>query len=180
MAAMPPSVASAPGSTAKNSPSWPSRFSSAIRCTPAWTRQSRSSALSSSTASIAVRSSETPPWTGSTWPSSELPAPNGITGTPCSEQMRRIAATSSVLCAKATASGSRGAKRDSSRLCRPSTDGEVAKRSPSSSPSAVAAASFTARRLRSRISSAVRSGASQTGVCPASGIVATVALATGP
>ena len=30
------------------------------------------------------------------------------------------------------------------------------------------------------ISSAVRSGASQTGVCPASGIVTTVALATGP
>ena len=34
-----------------------------------------------------VRSSATPPWTGSTWPSSELPAPNGITGTPCSEQV---------------------------------------------------------------------------------------------
>ena len=57
------------------------------RCTPAWTRQSRSSALTSSSRSMPVRSSARPPSTGSTWPSSELPAPHGITGTPCSEQV---------------------------------------------------------------------------------------------
>ena len=35
---------------------------------------------------------ETPPYGALTWPSSEVPAPNGITGTLCCAQMRTMAA----------------------------------------------------------------------------------------
>src|SRR5215207_9840789 len=133
---MPPSVASAPGSTAKNRPSRPSVSSSASRRTPGWTRQSRSPALTSSTRSICERSTVTPPCTGSVWPSKELPEPHGIRATPCAAAIRTTPDTSSVVCGKATPSGSRGAKRDSSRAWIPRIEGEVAKRSPSSSASA--------------------------------------------
>ena len=39
------------------------------------------------------------------WPSSEVPVPNGMTGTRCAAQMRTIAWTSSVACGNTTASG---------------------------------------------------------------------------
>eukprot|EP00955_Chlamydomonas_euryale_P106649 365718-Chlamydomonas_euryale.AAC.18 len=45
------------------------------------TRQSMSSALTCSTAAIRDRSTHTPPCSAAMWPSSEVPAPNGSTGT---------------------------------------------------------------------------------------------------
>ena len=51
-----------------------------------------------------------------------------------------ISATSSVVPANATASGARGANRDSSAACRSSTDELVEKRSPSSPSSSARAA----------------------------------------
>ena len=47
-----------------------------------------------------VRSTLTPPWIASTWPSSELPAPNAMTGTPCRPQSLTISATSAVVFGK--------------------------------------------------------------------------------
>ncbi len=44
---------------------------------------SRSSAFTSTMRSMRVRSSESPPCTAETWPSSEVPAPKGMTGSPC-------------------------------------------------------------------------------------------------
>ena len=51
------------------------------RVTPASTRQSISGWLTSSTRFIRDRSRVIPPRTGVTWPSSEVPAPHGTTGT---------------------------------------------------------------------------------------------------
>ncbi len=61
--------------------------------------------LTSSTLVIPVRSMLTPPCRAPTWPSSEVPAPNGITGTAAAAQAATTAATSSVDSAKKTASG---------------------------------------------------------------------------
>ncbi len=47
----------------------------------------------------------TPPRSAAMWPSSEVPVPNGITGTRCAAQICTIPLTSSVECGKATASG---------------------------------------------------------------------------
>ena len=51
----------------------------------------------------------TPPSSAQTLPSTEVPTPKGIIGTPWAAQMRTIPATSSVVSGKATASGGRGA-----------------------------------------------------------------------
>ena len=51
------------------------------------------------------RSSDTPPKGALTWPSSEVPVPNGITGTRASAQSFTTSTTSGVLSANSTASG---------------------------------------------------------------------------
>ena len=51
------------------------------------------------------RSMHTPPCTAITWPSTEVPTPNGIIGTRWAAQARTMATTSSVLSGNATASG---------------------------------------------------------------------------
>ena len=113
VAAMPPMVASAPGSTGNISPVFFSRASSVLRVRPASTVTSRSSWLTRSTRVMRVRSMDTPPRTALTWPSIELPMPNGIIGTRCSAQARTTAATSSVESGNTTASGFAGACHDS-------------------------------------------------------------------
>ena len=45
---------------------------------------------------ISVMSTDTPPWSAATWPSSDVPAPNGTIGVPCARQIRTTAAASSV------------------------------------------------------------------------------------
>ena len=102
---MPPSEASAPGSIGKNTP-WSRRYSlSALRVMPGWTTQSRSSACTASTWFMSRTSIETPPCGALTWPSSEVPVPNGMIGTRCAAQIRTISCTSSVDCGNTTASG---------------------------------------------------------------------------
>ena len=78
--AIPPKVASAPGSTEKNKPEEANFSFSAIRVTPGCTRTSKSSALISMILFISVKSSEMPPNSGSTCPSRDEPAPNATTG----------------------------------------------------------------------------------------------------
>ncbi|CFW37960.1 Uncharacterised protein [Bordetella pertussis] len=75
VAAMPPRLASAPGSIGKNNPV--SRISSlsCLRVTPACTVTVRSSALTASTWFICDRSRLMPPWMASRCPSSDEPAP---------------------------------------------------------------------------------------------------------
>src|ERR1700723_2364887 len=102
---MPPSDASAPGSIGKNTP-WSRRCSfSALRVTPGSITQSRSSAWTSSTLFMSRKSMQTPPAGALTCPSSEVPVPNAITGTPWPAQMRTTSCTSAVSCANTTASG---------------------------------------------------------------------------
>ena len=98
MATIPPIVASAPGSTEKNTPSGRSLASSSRRVTPACTVTSMSSTDSRKIAFICDMSTETPPSNAATWPSSDVPAPNGTIGVPWSRQIRTTAAASSVLC----------------------------------------------------------------------------------
>ena len=107
--AMPPSVASAPGSTGKNNPSRASNSFSCLRRTPACTVQSRSSRLTRSTLSMRERSSDTPPNIGVEFASSDVPAPNATTGVRWRLQILSAVATSSVLAANTTASGTTGA-----------------------------------------------------------------------
>jgi hypothetical protein len=52
---------------------------------------------------------QTPPAGALTWPSSEVPVPNAITGTPCLAQTRTTSWMSAVSCAITTASGGCGA-----------------------------------------------------------------------
>ena len=82
VAAIPPIVASAPGSTQNAVPVLASALFNWRWVTPASTVASRSSALTRTTRFIRDRSIDTPPRTGFTWPSSELPAPNGTMGEP--------------------------------------------------------------------------------------------------
>ena len=77
-----------------------------------------------------------PARTGFTWPSSEVPAPNGVTATPCWWQSVRMRLTSSVVSTKATASGSVGVVVSSPRLCCSRTLALTLSRSPSRSRSA--------------------------------------------
>ena len=107
VAAIPPSVASAPGSTGKKRPVPFSSLSSCNRVTPASTVASRSSGRTASTRFMPLMSTEIPPRTAWTCPSIEVPAPKGITGTPWRAQARTTTATSSVDCAKTTPSGGR-------------------------------------------------------------------------
>src|SRR5215471_14043004 len=102
---MPPSEASAPGSIGKNRP-WSRKYSfSALRVTPGSITQSRSSAWTSSTLFMSRRSMQMPPAGALTWPSSEVPVPNAMTGTPCLAQIRTVSWMSDVSCAITTPSG---------------------------------------------------------------------------
>ena len=114
VAAIPPSVASAPGSTGKKSPVPLSSRSSRSRVTPASTVASRSSGRTASTRFMRPRSIETPPRTAWTCPSIEVPAPKGMTGVRWRAQARTAKATSSVDSAKTTPSGGTGGWCESS------------------------------------------------------------------
>ena len=76
------------------------------------------------------KSIDTPPSGALTWPSSEVPVPNGITGTRCAAQMRTISCTSSVLCGNTTASGGWFAIQVSVLPCCSRTACEVTRRLP--------------------------------------------------
>ena len=93
---MPPSVASAPGSTGKKSPYSPAARSSAVRVTPAWTVALRSSGAISTIRFSRERSRLMPPRVGITWPSRLEPAPNGVTATLRSLAIAMTRETSSV------------------------------------------------------------------------------------
>jgi len=51
------------------------------------------------------RSTEIPPCSACSWPSSEVPVPKAMTGTPWAAHIRTICDTSSVVCGNTTASG---------------------------------------------------------------------------
>src|SRR5690606_21501231 len=55
--------------------------------------------------SIRDRSTVTPPWVARACPSTDVPVPHGITGTPAFPQALTIAATSSAVSGQTTASG---------------------------------------------------------------------------
>ena len=103
---MPPSEASAPGSIGKNRP-WSRRCSlSCLRVTPGSTTQSRSSAWTARTRFMSRRSIETPPNGALTWPSSEVPVPNGDDRHAMrARRCARSAARPRSICGNTTASG---------------------------------------------------------------------------
>ena len=141
---MPPSEASAPGSIGKNRP-WSRRCSlSALRVMPGSITQSRSSACTASTRFMSRKSIEMPPCGALTWPSSDEPVPNGITGTPWPAQMRTISCTSAVLCGNTTASGGWFAIQVSVLPCCSRTACEVTRRLPNFCVSTRIAASIAA------------------------------------
>ena len=72
---MPPSVASAPGSTGKKSPAPSIAAFNCLRVTPASTVAVRSSPFTAMTLFIRDRSTVTPPSTAMMCPSIEVPAP---------------------------------------------------------------------------------------------------------
>ena len=102
---MPPMEASAPGSIGKNSPVSRRYSFNCLRVTPACTVQSMSSDRTARMSFICDRSMQTPPSTAPTWPSSDVPVPNGTTGTLREAQILTTATTSSVERANTTASG---------------------------------------------------------------------------
>jgi hypothetical protein len=97
VATMPPTVASAPGSTEKKKPVPASAALSWPRVTPACTVV-RSPGRMASTAFICEKSTQTPPSTANRWPSIDEPTPNGMIGTRSWAQARTTKAASSVSC----------------------------------------------------------------------------------
>src|SRR6185295_13181049 len=144
VAAMPPIVASAPGSTGKVRPVLFNALFSWSRVTPASTVASRSSALTRTTRFISRRSRQMPPRMALTCPSREVPAPNGTTGICRRALIATIAATSSVECGKQTTSGAAGAWYDSPWLWCSRTAGASLAREPSSARSSRVAESTAA------------------------------------
>src|SRR6476620_6775743 len=133
---MPPSDASAPGSSGKNRP-WSRRCSlSCLRVMPGSTTQSRSCAFTASTLFMSRKSTDTPPKGALMWPSSEVPVPKGITGTRCAAQMRTIAWTSAVVCGNTTASGASFSIQVVVLACCSRTACEVTSRLPNCAASA--------------------------------------------
>src|SRR3954453_8318776 len=133
---MPPSDASAPGSSGKNRP-WSRRCSlSCLRVMPGSTTQSRSCAFTASTLFMSRKSTDTPPRGALIWPSSEVPVPNGMTGTRCAAQMRTIVWTSAVVCGNTTASGASFSIQVVVLACCSRTACEVTSRLPNSAASA--------------------------------------------
>jgi hypothetical protein len=103
---MPPSEASAPGSTGKNSPVSRRCVLSALRVTPGWIDHVHILQHARlRTWSILLKSSDIPPAGAFTCPSREVPVPKGTIGTRCAAQIRTISCTSSVERGKITASG---------------------------------------------------------------------------
>lgn len=105
VATIPPIVASAPGSTETKTPSGRRRASRARRVAPACTTTSRSSSERVPIAFISRMSTVIPPARAMTWPSSEVPAPNGTSGNRYSAATATIAAASSTLRGHTTMSG---------------------------------------------------------------------------
>src|SRR6266545_1782947 len=137
---MPPSEASAPGSSGKNRP-WSRRCSlSCLRVMPGSTTQSRSCEFTASTRFISRKSIDTPPKGALMWPSSEVPAPNAITGMQWAAQMRTASCTSSVVCGNTTASGGSFAIQVVVLACCSRTACEVTTRLPNFAVSAATAA----------------------------------------
>ena len=151
MAAMPPSEASAPGSTGKCRPlSCSARYLlSCRRVTPAWTVTSASSRLKRSTRFIRPRSIETPPRIASTPPSTAVPVPKGMIGTPYSAQALTICWISSLFSGKTTTSGGAVRWREISRPCSRRTCSSTDRRSVSSSRSCSISSAGTAVEGRS-------------------------------
>src|SRR5262249_12944048 len=147
---MPPSEASAPGSIGKNTP-WSRRCSfSALRVTPGSITQSRSSACTSSTLFMSRRSTQMPPAGALTWPSSEVPVPKAMIGTPCLAQIRTVSWMSAVSCAMTTASGGCGGSQVVVWACWSRTACDVMSRLPKRAASAstvLASACGSARLL---------------------------------
>src|SRR4051794_2824499 len=98
--------------------------------------------------SISRVSTLTPPCSAATWPSSEVPAPNGTIGAPCARQALTTAAASSVSRGSTTTSGSAGGCQDSSVPCRRRTSAPVRTRPASSAAVRSSTRSPTLRRLR--------------------------------
>src|SRR5581483_940184 len=147
---MPPSDASAPGSIGKNRP-WSRRYSlSCLRVMPGSMTQSRSSAWTASTRFMSRKSSEMPPRGALTWPSSEVPAPNGMTGTRSAAHSRTTCCTSSVVCGNTTASGGWFAIQVVVLACCSRTACEVTMRLPNCAASAVTTLSAAARSCGAR------------------------------
>src|SRR6478609_3005669 len=141
---MPPSDASAPGSSGKNRP-WSRRCSlSCLRVMPGSTTQSRSCAFTASTLFMSRKSTDTPPKGALMWPSSEVPVPKGITGTRCAAQMRTIAWTSAVVCGNTTASGASFSIQVVVLACCSRTACEVTSRLPNCAASAAMTALIAA------------------------------------
>src|SRR5882672_12160397 len=86
------------------------------------------------------KSMETPPNGALTWPSSDVPTPNGMTGSPWVAQIRTIACTSSAEDGNATASGGWFATQVVVLACCMRTADETDRRSPSRCASAASAA----------------------------------------
>src|ERR1019366_4815812 len=139
---MPPSEASAPGSMGKNKPWSRSCSLSALRVMPGSTTQSRSSACTASILFMSRKSIDTPPSGALMWPSSEVPTPNGMTGTPFAAQMRTICCTSCVVCGYTTASGGWLGTQVSVLPCCSRTACEVTTRLPNAAVSAAIAAAI--------------------------------------
>ena len=126
---MPPRVASAPGSIGKNRPVLLTASLSCLRVTPGCTVTVKSSALICSTLFMRLTSMLMPPCTASKCPSSEVPTPNGMTGTLCNAANLTASATSCVHSANTTADGGGKANDDSSRPCCSRTTSAVEQRS---------------------------------------------------
>ena len=101
--AIPPSAASAPGSIGKNTPSSLKYSFNCFLVTFACTLQSKSSAFTLKTLFIFSREIVIPFWFPTTWPSRDVPVPNGTTGILCSLQIFRIFETSSLVSGNTTA-----------------------------------------------------------------------------
>src|SRR5713101_9381201 len=86
------------------------------------------------------KSMETPPNGALTWPSSDVPTPNGMTGSPWLAQIRTIACTSSAEDGNATASGGWFVTQVVVLACCTRTADATDTRSPSSRASAASAA----------------------------------------
>ena len=115
---MPPMDASAPGSIGKNKPVLLISSFSCLRVTPGCTVTVRSSALMLRTLFMRLTSRLMPPCTASKCPSSDEPAPKGMTGTWYCAANLTASATSCVHSANTTAAGGGTCmKGDSSRPC---------------------------------------------------------------
>ena len=82
--AIPPNAASAPGSIGKNTPSSLKYSFNCFLVTLAWTRQSKSSALTDNTLFIFSKEIVIPFEFPTAFPSKDVPVPNGTTGILCS------------------------------------------------------------------------------------------------